>query len=537
MRDWVWYLFLAYLLMGTWLSADYGISMDEPIQRKHGMVAFEYIKDLTGWFPDVPNQTGAHLPTYDHRDYGMLFQTLAYCLELVLGIDNSRDVFRLRHLMVFVLFWAACVVFYLILYRRFENTPLAIAGILMLVVSPRIFGDSMYNPKDIPLLCWFVFAFYTHVRFLDRRDRYGPLLHGLACAMAIGSRVVGVVWPLISLGYLGLHLLALRGKKDYLSAFLKRTASYLFFLLLFTFLLWPVLWEDPVGSFLHSFNSMKRFRWYGEMLYMGEMVRSTALPWHYIPVWIAVTTPLSFLALILAGLGTAFISLTKKGLTCLRDQKPGMDLVTLGAFAVPLASVILLGSVLYNGWRHLYFIYPFLVYFGVLALAGLSTLIRKKQGLPGMRKVAAGLALLLALDLGQTLYFLVRYHPHQSVYFNALAGDVERNFERDYYGISYRQGLTLLLERFPDRELRIYSRDFIGKINTMNFPKKEAERLVFVDRIEEAEFFVTLFNFRSGKEYREFIRGKFPFDRQKLFSIQVGGYRVLQVNKMIESCI
>lgn len=532
MKDWVWFLLLAYLLFGTWLSADYGISMDEPIQRKHGMVAFEYINGLTGWFPGVPDQTGAHLPSYDHRDYGMLFQTLAYALELVMGIDNSRNVFRLRHLMVFVLFWAACTIFYLTLYRRFRSVALALAGVGMLVISPRIFGDSMYNPKDIPLMCWFVFAFYTHIRFMDQNDRFGPVLHGLACALAIGSRVVGVVWPLISLGYLSLHLLIRRDEKNYQLAFLKRTASYLIFLLLFTFLLWPVLWENPVGSFLHSFNSMKRFRWFGEMLYMGEMVRSTALPWHYIPVWISVTTPLSILALILTGLVVIIVSVSKKGLKWLKERDMGIDMVALGAFAVPLASVILLGSVLYNGWRHLYFIYPFLVYFGVFALRALGTFFRKKKELPGIRLLVAGLLLLLALDLGHTLYVLVRYHPHQSVYFNAFAGDVESNFERDYYGVSYRQGLTRLLEKYPDRELRIYSRDFIGKINTMNFPRKEAERLVFVDRIEEAEFFVTLFNFRSGQEYREFSRGDFPYDRPEVFSIRVGGYRVLQVCRL-----
>jgi hypothetical protein len=277
---------------------------------------------------------------------------------------------------------------------------------------------------------------------------------------------------------------------------------------------------------------MKRFRWYGEMLYMGEMVQSTALPWHYIPVWIAVTTPLCILGLMLAGTVKVLIGIPKKGLKWLTNRDLGLDLVALGAFAVPLASVILLGSVLYNGWRHLYFIYPFLVYVGVLGLRALLEFYRKYRNGAGLGLLFAGLLLLVTLDLGQTLYFLGRYHPHQSVYFNALAGDVESNFERDYYGVSYREGLGRLLDLYPGRVLRIYSRDFIGKINTMNFTRSEAERLVFVDRIEEAEFFVTLFNFRSGQEYREFIRGNFPFDQPEVFSIRVGGYRVLQVCRL-----
>ena len=177
------YVFLGYLLFGTLLVGDYGLSMDEPVQRKHGIVAFEYVNELTGWYPSLPNLTVEHLPTYDHRDYGMLFQMVAYQLELAMGIDNTRDIFRLRHLMVFVLFWAASWVFYRILYLRFTSAPLALAGVLMLALSPRIFGDSMYNPKDIPLLCWFVFAFYTHIRFVDEKDRYGPVLHGPACSI------------------------------------------------------------------------------------------------------------------------------------------------------------------------------------------------------------------------------------------------------------------------------------------------------------------------------------------------------------------
>ncbi|SHN19383.1 Dolichyl-phosphate-mannose-protein mannosyltransferase [Cyclobacterium lianum] len=530
MRDWVWYLFFGYLLLGIWLSTDYGISTDEPIQRKHGIVAFEYFNEFTGWFPEVSSLTGEHLPSYDHRDYGMLFQTLAYGLELALGIDNSRDVFRLRHLMVFVLFWCTCVVFHRILIRRFNSKYLALSGVLMLALSPRIFGDSMYNPKDIPLLCWFVFAFYTHIRLLDDRDQYGPVLHGLACALAIGSRVVGIVWPLLTLGYLVLHILSRRGEKGYVALVFRRIALYIPCVVLFTIVLWPVLWEDPVGSFIYSFNSMKQFRWYAEMLYMGEMVRSTALPWHYIIVWIAVTTPLSFLGVMVVGLGTGISSIFGSKLKWISEQYLGMDMVALGAFAIPLVSVILLDSVLYNGWRHLYFVYPFLVYMGVLGLHVLIAFCRKKRHVLGVQLFFVTSLVFAAFDLGKNLYFLARYHPHQSVYFNALAGDVESNFERDYYGVSYKKGLTSLLELYPEKTLRIYSRDFTGKINTMNFPRTDAKRLIFVDRIEDAEFFITLFNFRTKQQYMEYLDKVFPYDQPVVFEIRVSGYRLFQVS-------
>ena len=532
MRGSIWFLFFCYLLLGTLIITDYGISMDEPIQRKHGMVAFEYINELAGLFPSIPTLTGESLPSYDHRDYGMLFQTIAYGLELALDVNNSRDVFKLRHLMVFTLFWTACITFYLILHLRFRSVPLALAGVLMMVLSPRIFGDSMYNPKDIPLMCWFIFAFYTHIRFFDMNDKYGPILHGLSCALAIGSRIVGVVLPIISMGYLVVLLLSKRGEKDVIEIFLKRSVFYLLFLALFTYALWPVLWENPIGNFLHSFQSMKRFSWYGDMLYMGEMVKSTSLPWHYIPIWIIVTTPLTFMGLIIIGASIVVVKIVKNGFKRLAGKDMRMDLVALGAFVIPLGSVIILGSVLYNGWRHLYFVYPFLVYLGVLGIQSLLAFFGVKGSGWKVRMFYFALIFLIALDLGHTFYFLIRYHPHQSVYFNVLAGDVEFNFERDYYGVSYKEGLTKLLDYYPDRKLRIYSRDFIGKINVMNFPKKEAERLIFVNSLQEADFFISLFNFRTIEEHSDFIEKNYPFNQPKVFDIQVSGYKVLQVFRL-----
>lgn len=532
MNIWIKFVFLAYLLFGTILVGDYGLSMDEPVQRKHGIVAFEYVNDLFGFYPDLPNLTVEHLPSYDHRDYGMLFQMVAYGLELTMGIDNTRDVFRLRHLMVFVLFWAASWVLFRILYSRFHSVPLALAGVLMLVLSPRIFGNSMYNPKDIPLLCWFLFAFYTHLRFMDGKDRYGPVLHGLACALAIGSRIVGVVWPVLSLGYLLCHVIILRSSKAELLLQIKRTTFYLLFLLTFTFLLWPVLWEDPIGGFLHSFNSMKQFRWYAEMHYLGNMVRSTELPWHYIPVLISVTTPLTILLVILSGLFVMFRNAWKYKQKLFIQTNLGQDTVALGAALIPLMAVVLFGSVLYNGWRHLYFIYPFLVYLGVLGIDTLINVYRRKRSKLIVKVFAVGLIGLATWDIGNTVYFLVKYHPHQSVYFNFLAGDVEKNFERDYYGVSYKEGLSRLLKRYPEKNLKIYSRDFVGRINTMVFSKQDAERLEFVNDLKDAEFFFSLFTFRSNEEYQKYIQNDYPYNQPKDFSIKVKDYLTLQVYRL-----
>jgi len=194
----------------------------------------------------------------------------------------------------------------------------------------------------------------------------------------------------------------------------------------------------------------------------------------------------------------------------------------------------LFGSVLYNGWRHLYFIYPYLVYLGVLGINALIKIYRRKRSKVVVKIIALGLLGLATWDIANTVYFIIKYHPHQSVYFNFLAGDVEKNFERDYYGVSYKEGMTQLLECYPDKSLRIYSLDFIGRINTMVFTKQETERLVFVDTIEEADFFITLFTFRSRQEYQKYLQNEFPYNQPKDFEVKVKGYRTLQVYRLNE---
>ena len=146
------FFFIIILFLGASIVGDYGISMDEPIERKHGIVAFDYLNEKFNLFPGIEKGTGENLNTYDHRDYGMIFQLAAYGLELLLGINNSRDVFLLRHLLVFILFWLSLVFFYKIIVWQYKDWRIGILGVLFFLLSPRLFAESFYNPKDIPIM-------------------------------------------------------------------------------------------------------------------------------------------------------------------------------------------------------------------------------------------------------------------------------------------------------------------------------------------------------------------------------------------------
>ena len=57
----------------------------------------------------------------------------------------------------------------------------------------------------------------------------------------------------------------------------------------------------PGTDFFHAFGVMNRFPITYNILYLGKFIKSTAVPWHYIPVWILITTPMLFTLFFLIG--------------------------------------------------------------------------------------------------------------------------------------------------------------------------------------------------------------------------------------------
>lgn len=523
------FFFVFILFLGTSVVGDYGISMDEPIERKHGIVVFDYLNEKFNLFPGIGKVTAENLNTYDHRDYGMIFQLIAYSLELLLGINNSRDVFLLRHLLVFLLFWSSLIFFYKLIVWQYKDWRIGVFGVLFFLLSPRLFAESYYNPKDIPIMAFFIISTYTLIRFLYQDTKSNAVWHGMACGLAISTRIVGVILPVFTLVLVIFKILDARRAGKQRQSFISGAVIFLFSVLLATFLFWPVLWENPVESFLYSFNSMKKFRWHGNILLWGNLVNSNALPWHYIPSWILVTTPLSFVLFFITGIFSMVRSFLKDKKAFLFDQKNQADLIYLGLFLGPLFSVILFNSVLYNGWRHLYFIYPFFLLIGMRGLLTLFLFVIRNFTEKKQMLVAGVLSFFIVFNLIETLVFMVRCHPHQNVYFNELARNLEHNFERDYYGLSYKQALKYLIENTEGDTLKIFSHDFIGKINAMNFPKKEADRLHFVSNQKDADYFMTLLNPRNPKEHKEMLEKSGLYGKTELYNIKVKDYRVISI--------
>jgi hypothetical protein len=381
----------------------------------------------------------------------------------------------------------------------------------LLAASPRIFADAFYNSKDIPFLVASIAAILTLVWLSDslRKTRHWgvvcalTILHCIASGILISTRVAGIyILPLT------IFLLAggiLRSPES-----LKRRLLVLFGSLVstagLTVLFWPILWHNPWGEFINAFSKMSQYPFDRMVLYLGKYTPAKSLPWHYLPVWIAITMPMMVLAGLLPGflgwMGSVLhtVGRIKRGKDKNSDQtSPGLEdfewTVVLGWLAIPVAAIFVFHSVLYDGWRQMFFIYPAIVLTSVRGLRAVYRWLMHLNIFTAGIRILAGV--LLLVGLAEPTWFMLRYHPYENVYFNALAGNpltLRQRFELDYWGLSYKQAIDFILAHDPSPSIKVFianppGLDYInGRLNA-----EQKTRLVPVTDPGEANYFVSEF--------------------------------------------
>jgi hypothetical protein len=349
--------FILLLLLGISRYRDYGISWDESKQRLTGAVTLKYLTEAfhvpastVPWKEGLPS-----LATYPDRDYGVAFEAPAFALEQLLRLKDYRDVYMFRHLLTFLVFFGGVCAVYRLALRRFLDWRIGLLSALFLILTPRFFADSFYNSKDIVFMAVFAVAMNTTISFVLRPRVNTALVHALGTAVAIDVRIMALFLMVVSIALLMIRLIRRELPLGKTSLIL---ALYIIGTSTFVVVMWPYLWSRPLDHFVQAFKNMAHFRWEGELRYMGAFIPATALPWHYTFTWIGITTPLFYLVLFVLGVFVTCRRMVTRGMTLWQSDAELQDIVFLVLFFGPIAAVIAFHSVLYNGWRQLYFIYP-----------------------------------------------------------------------------------------------------------------------------------------------------------------------------------
>jgi len=500
--------FASYLIIGLLVYSDYGISTDEVVQRHHGLVSAKYI---TGFFSEelseklFPGITGIH--EYEFKEYGVIFHLPLILLEKFINFQDTRNLWLFRHLCTFLFFYTGTIFFFLLAKQRFNSTLLGLLSVTILVISPRIFADSFYNIKDAVFLSAFIISVYFMIKAIENNKILNVILFSISAAFATNIRVIAIILPVLYPFFILMKkdiAILSKEKRDYVVKLF--FCLLLYFFLVFAF--WPASWSNPINLIWSEITLKSNYPWGGLIMYMGNQIKGMEVPWHYIPVWILITTPIFYTIFFLLGLGCklkSFIKslLNKKSIYSIMDNKSWQDLIFLAILFLPVLLAIILDSTLYNGWRHFYFIYPIFVIFVVSGLFSFYNYLSEHKILAFYYFKHIIIIIILSQIL-TTMNWMQKNHPHQNVYFSSAVNffGQKKDFERDYWQLSIKQALEWLIKN-KDGEINIiiYDLQYYSDHDTYSFKNQEYRSFILKESDKKRLKFYYDVNYMSENAY------------------------------------
>ena len=474
-------LFVLALVISLLTYKDYGQGWDEGPQRNPGILSFNYIY-----------HGSQQLFNEASDNHGAGYELLLVFAEKALRLKDYKSIFEMRHIFTHIFFLVCCLFGYALTLRMYKDKWLASLAFIMLVLCPRLYGHSFINSKDMPFLCMLIVTLSLCQSAFATNKKWLFLLLGVACGYATSIRIMGVMYAVFIMAFLVIDMLTDIKNKEKPT---KQLVNMGLFAAGFCFLLyisWPYIWKSPVHKFGESFSRMSHFDWHGSVLFGGKIIPATQIPWTYFPVWFIISNPPVWLLIGAAGIGWAIYEFFKKPLAFFQNTQERNYLLYLGCFFIPIFAVIVLHSVIYDDWRHLYFVYPAFVFIGIFAVHKLWS---------GKTKIAV--QALCGLQIAFLLLFMVKNHPFHYVYFNALVSHdeeyIRRNYEEEYWGISNMQALQYLAANDTSRKIRICG-TFKEPIdnNVLMLPPDQQKRFVWINEAVQGDYFIT--NFRLHPE-------------------------------------
>lgn len=446
---------LLFVLMMA-ISNDYGVTNDEPIHQVHGKVLLDYFKGNSNTAALSPiDSTGKIILTFEAEEDSLIHGMNFFGGSFDLAINFLKQyfpnvgIYEFRHRLTAILGFTLFL-FSGLIVSRLLNWKSAIFALLLTALSPQLFGHAFNNPKDIPFATLYIIALYLIIRIIQCLPKFSiknASLLAAVIALSIDIRVSGLL--LITYLFAGLFF-------AWLSEF-KKEQKYstwlLFGLKLFAYglgislvsyfaslILWPYAHTNflaPIDILVRvsNFSGFNAFE-----LYNYQWHNATEIPSSYPIVWIYYASPL----LISAGTYLSLLLFIKKFNPTI--PKSIIALLWL-SLAFPIFFIIYKHSNIYNGIRHLLFIFPLLSILTSLTLYQVYTHLKSS-------KFYYVFILAIVLGIADPLIFMVKNHPYQSMYFSRVEGGTRaafKRFELDYWGLSTKKAVSWIAENSKNR--------------------------------------------------------------------------------------
>jgi len=482
--DWAaWLLLVVLAVLAAFTITDYGVSNDEEVQHRYG----ELIVALyTSGFSD--QNLFAYRNLYL---YGGLFDIIAVLAGEVLPFD----IYLIRHALS-VAFGIAGIGAAWATARLVAGPRAGLLAAVLLAVTAQWYGPMFNHTKDIPFAATMIGATYFLLR--AARDLPAPrwrdmIGFGVLLGAACGLRAMG----LLLFGYAGLvvlaHLLP-QVTQDRAAAFASaRRAAARFlpaFLLGYAIMLaaWPWAALDIFNP-LRAVFAFSHFHYEIHTLFAGHVYTMANVPRWYVPAYLAIRLPLVLWA---GALLSAAFALRSGMLAALNEPsatRMRREIGWLWFFVLfPLACQVAARGPAFTGLRHFMFLLPLLAVLAGVGFNALFDLIATRRP-----RIVMPAAIALCAALLWEASLLVRLHPYQYLYYNALVGGLKGaadRYEMDYWGNMMPEAVRAL-ERYAKRVDPAGESRLVGVCGErFSFEHEAADQFQWSVGWYEADFFI-----------------------------------------------
>jgi hypothetical protein len=445
-------------LVALWTIGDYAITVDEFNADDYGQ------KSLTWYTSFFTNRSNFDSVEDTLWFYGPWFHILT---TLVQSLDLAEH-WATRHLLTFLLGLAALAALVPIA-RLASGRWVGLIAVGLCLTTGYFYGSIFFTPIDVPFMFAMTWATLAIMLMAVPIVPLWPatIATGLFTGLAMATRSSGLITHVYLVGAMTLCALEAlmhggRSAGPDLVRIGVRTVSAMLIAWLTAIALWPWLQiGNPITQFGEAFLFFANHPSSWDFPHWGEMVRTTALPWSYVPTQLLVRLPEGFLLLlcvaVLSGLGgmlailrLGFAPIAQPRLSALKEAvmvtaQARQPLIGWVAAILPIAAIILQHSTLYDGIRHVLFVIPMLA---VIAGSGFLRLA------PLLRRFPMTTATVAGAYVGHAVLAFVLLHPLQYAAFNVFAGGVigaYGRFEQDYWSLAVLPALRRLEEQL-DRD-------------------------------------------------------------------------------------
>jgi Dolichyl-phosphate-mannose-protein mannosyltransferase len=424
-------LIAALVIVALCTFKDYAISNDEDVQHHYAELIIAY---YSSGFADQSVFKFQNLYLY-----GGLFDVIAIILGHLIPIDQ----YDLRHILC-ALFGIGGIGAAAATARLIAGPRAALIAAVTLSACGVWYGTMFNHTKDIPFAAAMMGATFFLIRIARRlpSPRAGDLaVFGLLAGMALGIRVLGLLLVI----YAGLAIVLYLPRQEAGRARLRfalnsalRLLPALMLAYAIMILAWPWAALDPLNP-IRGLLSFSEFHYAIRTVVDGQVYEMAKVPRLYVPIYILIRMPL--LALFGAALAMTFALLPRLAAGSAQLRRRDIVLVALTVI-IPLFCQVIFHGPAFTGMRHFLFVVPALA---VLAGTGLDAMVTA-LATRGRLAASGGLAVVSACFLWNAVT-LVRLHPYEYLFYNAVVGGMEgasRRYDLDYWFSSMPEALAVL---------------------------------------------------------------------------------------------